>query len=83
VAIPRPCGGRDDVAELGLGGLAVEVGRQRQPEQRGVVGCVDDHERLAGPIDAAALVARPPRGGERWVRRIREAREAADVGILG
>jgi hypothetical protein len=70
----------DDVAELGLSGLGVDRGRQRQAEERAVVA--DDRERLLRARLAALLVARVPLAGEAVRRRLRDPREAQRVRVL-
>src|SRR5207245_1477940 len=71
---------RDHVAQLDLAALAVDVDRQRQPEEPVLVA--HRRERLARAVAPALLVALQPRPLVSHRRRIGDEREAQDVGVL-
>ena len=74
--------GREDVAELGLVRLLVDSHRDRDPEERAVLG-VDDREAFSGSFLAPELVGLqpgPPEIGRGWGR---DKRVSLDIGVLG
>ena len=73
-------GRRGDVAELDLGALAVELGGEREAEERAVV--VDRRERFRAAVPTRGLVARQPLALEPGWRGLRDAREAQRVGVV-
>ena len=73
MASPRPlASGRDEVAELGRRGLAVD---RRGKGQADCGAVLDDDERLARPVGATCLVRPEPRLREAGRRRLGDPRE--------
>ena len=81
---PRPGHGprAEDVAELGLVRLLVDPYRDRDPEERAVLG-VDDREAFSGSFLAPELIRLQPGSPEIGRGWGRDKGVPLDIGVLG